>query len=234
MAKKKQKPIKPFRPFYDEEGYKKRNPYIDRVILEYPERIIHPTEATKRKGYWRNWSGNRPIFLEIGPGKGRHLVEHALRFPESVMLGVEVKFRRFYKVAKRIAKAQADNAFMIRFDANFLDSLFDEGEIAEVYVLFPDPWWKKERQQFNRLIDEQFIENVHRILQSGGGLIIKTDHAERFKEYVEFVRNSPFILERKTDDLAKSPYDGQNIQTIFETKFRERGLPVHYLLARKA
>ncbi len=233
MPREKIKPPTPKLPFYDEEGYLKRNPYIDRVLHDYPERLVHPSDAVRRKGSWRRWTAGRPLHVEIGPGKGRHIAEYSLAHPEAIVLGIELKFRRFYRIAERLTRTGAKNAFVLRFDANYLDWVFGGEDVSKVMVFFPDPWWNKKKQRYKRLITEEFVRGVHDFLTPGGLLEIKTDHPLRFEEYLELVRESPLSLRRQSRDLVHSPYVEENIETIFETKFREQGLPTHYLQAVK-
>ena len=54
------------------------------------------------------------------------------------------------------------------------------GSVAAVHVYFPDPWWKK-RHKKRRVLNEQFLRDVERTLQSGGRLHFWTD--ERLEEF---------------------------------------------------
>jgi len=233
MPKQRSKPSAPRRPFYDEPGYLRPNPYIDRLLKEYPERVVNPMQAVARKGAWREWARGRAIHLEIGPGKGKFLAEHALANPQAVALGLELKFRRCYKIAKRLTDAGAQNGWLIRFDAEFLDWIFGPNELEKIFLLFPDPWWKRERQRFRHIVTPRFLAMIHDILIPGGQLIVKTDHQERFTQMLEEIAQSPLTLLHETRDLAHSPYAEGNIETIFEEKFRLRGIPACYLAARK-
>ncbi len=227
------KPSQPRRPFYDEEGYDKTNPYLDRVLERYPERLIHPTQALARKGHWREWSEGRPIHVEIGPGKGRFITEYALAHPEAAVIGIEIRFQRFYRVSKRLHEAGAFNGYMMRFDANYLDFIFAPGELDHVFLQFPDPWAGKNRHRYLKMLDDTFAAKLHHLLAPGGVFEVKTDHQERFGEYVKTMQNSAFDLVCHTRDLVHSDIAHDNIETIFEEKFRERGLPACYLKAVK-
>lgn len=233
MSKERRKPTEPKRPFYDEDIYRIKNPFLGMVMAEYPERLVHPSEALERRGQWKDWTQGRPLHVEIGPGKGKFATEYALAHPEAVFLAIENKFKRMYKVAKRFASNGADNAYMLRFDGNFLRHLFAPGEVAHLFLQFPDPWWKKERHKFMRMVTPEFLEMTFEVLKPGGIFDIKTDHRLYFEEILSHVAESPFRLTRETRDLAHSSYAEGNIETIFEEKFRERGLPAYYLRIEK-
>ena len=233
MVKTCRKPSQPRRPFYDEEGYVRRNPYLLRVLDEYPERLIPPSEAIGRRGRWKEWAEGRPLHVEIGPGKGKFITAYSLAHPDVRVLGIELKFRRLFKTAKRLTEAAAFNCRLIRFDANFLSHLFAPNEVERIFVFFPDPWWKKERQRFRSLITASYLAQVFDILTPGGALEIKTDHPERYEEYCRAVAESAFSLSRSTPDLARSEWATDNIETIFEEKFHQRGITTGYIRAVK-
>jgi len=233
MPRERIKPSGPDRPFYDEEGYLLRNPYLPKLLEDFPRRVIHPTQALARKGQWKTWLGGKPLHLEVGPGKGRWFTDYALAHPEAAMLGIEVKFRRVYKIAKRLDYYQVPDAWLLRFDGNYLDWVFGENEVDAMFVHFPDPWWKKERQRYRGMVTPEFIAKAEHFLAPGGHLTLKTDHPERFEMMQEAVRTSSLKILAETTDLAHSPYVKDNIETIFEEKFRLRGIPTCYLLAEK-
>ena len=233
MARINRKPDKPFYPFYDRQPKRRPNPYLDRVMAEYPGRLIHPSEAVERRGSWREWASGRPLHIEIGPGKGRHITEYSIAHQDAIALGIEIKFRWLYKVAKRLELNGVKNGYVLRFDANFLSWLFAPEELSGAMIFFPDPWWLKARHRFRRLITPDFLDDIYRILEPGGILEIKTDNKGRFSEHLSDISASSFMLTDHTEDLASSRYNEGNIETIFETKFREKGIPICYLRALK-
>lgn len=232
--KQKIRPREMARPFYDEPGYLVRNPYAVKIQEDYPARFVQPSAAVTRRGAWNGAGETRPLDVEIGPGKGRFITEYALQNPERRILGIELRFRRLHKVAKRLTEAGADNAWLLRFDGACLRQVFAPGEISRFFIFFPDPWMKKGYQSFRRLIDAEFLEMVHELLAPGGELIYKTDQRFYWENTLELIAASPLTLAASTDNLAESPYAEGNIEDYFEEKFRKRGLPAHYVRAQKA
>lgn len=61
-------------------------PEAKEIVENSPYVIKNPAE---RKGRWRTFS-DKPLYVEIGTGKGRFLMELASRHPENEYLGVEM------------------------------------------------------------------------------------------------------------------------------------------------
>jgi tRNA (guanine-N7-)-methyltransferase len=229
----RQKPAEPKRPFYDDPGYRIGNPYLTRALEETEDRLVHPSVAVDRRGAWKEWTQSRPLHVEIGPGKGRFFRDYCLANPECVALAIEIKFQRMYKVSKKIKEAGIENGYMLRFDANYLTSLFASDEVDAIMLQFPDPWYKKARHFHNRMVTESFLAQLFDVLSPGGYFEIKTDHPLYFEEVSQLFYTSPFEIVRHTNDLHNSQWNEGNIETIFEEKFRLRGIKAHYLRAQK-
>ena len=68
-------------------GMRLRNiPEAKEIVAKSPYVIKNPAE---RKGMWKNFSRG-PLYVEIGTGKGRFLMELAARHPENEYVGVEM------------------------------------------------------------------------------------------------------------------------------------------------
>ena len=90
--------------------------------------------------------------------------------------------------------------------------------VAAVHVYFPDPWWKK-RHKKRRVMNEQLLADVQRVLVPGGRLHFWTDVAEYFETSLELIAAETSLIgpipvpERPaTDDL--------DYQTHFERRTR--------------
>lgn len=119
-----------------------------------------------------------PLEVEVGSGKGLFLRTAAAANLQHCFLGCESvrKYARF--AAAALAKRSLGNAKVIVGDAMrlFAERLADDS-VAAVHVYFPDPWWKK-RHRKRRVMQESFVRDVERVLQSGGVLQFWTDVAE--------------------------------------------------------
>ena len=145
-----------------------------------------------------------PLELEIGSGKGMFLGNAAAAHPERNYLGTEIarQYARF--AAARWARAGLANAIMIEGDAlRFCRELVGNETVAALHVYFPDPWWKA-RHRKRRVMREEFIRDIERMLVPGGKLHFWTDVEEYFESTLELI-------------AAISPLSGPHAVPIDET-----------------
>jgi tRNA (guanine-N7-)-methyltransferase len=121
----------------------------------------------------------------------------------------------------------------MRYDASSLTDVFAELELNNVYIHHPDPWPKK-RHWKHRLIQTEFLEQLHGLMRSGSFMDFKTDSRDYFEWAVPLFKASRFQLTRETWDLHKSEWAGENFVTHFETIFLSKGQPIHYARLEKA
>jgi tRNA (guanine-N7-)-methyltransferase len=170
--------------------------------------------------------------LEIGPGRGEFLLSEAEARPDRRFVAIEIKKRRFYKIAKRIEKRGLTNILLIQGDARIVvPACFAEGTFERVYVLFPDPWPKR-RHTSMRLLSCEFLRVLTRVLKPGGDLILGTDA----QEYLKWVtRNIAQVPELESMPLAHSG-GSPSISwapTFYEEKWRSEGRTINFLSYRK-
>ena len=105
------------------------------------------TNQEEYKGKWKTlFKNDNPIYIEIGMGKGKFLLENALKYKNINYIGIE----RFDSVmAKAIKKIPEDieNIKLIRMNALDIDKVFSK-EIDLIYLNFSDPWPKKRWHSF--------------------------------------------------------------------------------------
>ena len=233
MAKLRSLPEHPPRPFYDEADFHYPNPYIDRTVREYGSLLVHPLQAIEQRGRWAEFTGGAPLEAEIGCGRGRFLTQYAMRHPDIRLIGLEIKFKRIYKIATTLHKQGSVNAALLRFDAQYLDHIFAPGELSAVHLYFPDPWYKKERHQHHRLVAPRCLSQVFQCLKPGCCLHYKTDHQAVFEEALTLLPSLGFEIDRQITDLQQSPWAAGNIETEFESTFKKLGISCQYLRAKR-
>lgn len=190
-------------------------------------------EPEKYKGRWKELFGNEhPLYIEVGMGKGRFIMDQAAQNPEINYLGIEmydsVLLRAVQKKESR--EEELPNLYFIRMDARNLPEVFDQNEVDRIYLNFSDPW-PKERHAKRRLTSRQFLERYDRILREDGRIEFKTDNRELFEFSLEEVKESKWILERYTFDLHHNEEMMKgNIMTEYEEKFSEKGNPIHKMI----
>ena len=81
----------------------------------------------------------------------------------------------------------------LRADARIaLPILAPSESIEQLFVFYPDPWWKK-RHKNRRLFDDAFFEVAAELLAPGGELIIKTDVRLTYERATEVASRVPTL-----------------------------------------
>jgi tRNA (guanine-N7-)-methyltransferase len=200
---------------------------------------IPASEAWKFRSTWSEHFGRQaPLHLEIGSGNGFFLTGMAQQKPDWNWVGVEIRYKRVVICAKKLIKAGVQNARIIRYHGAFLDDLVEEGGVDGVYLNHPDPW-PRERHEKNRIVSRWFMEDLSRFIKPGGWFRIKSDHLPNIERAIscidrgpegELLPGLPFVVNGRADDVTTGPAPWpDDVETNYQRKFRERGLPVYAL-----
>lgn len=119
------------------------------------------------------------IFVEIGFGSGRHILNLAKTNPNSVIIGVEIHRPSIEQVLNQIHILGIKNLFIFNCDCRILFDIFPSNSINGIYLHFPIPWDKNPNR---RVISKYFILICNRILKKRGFLELKTD-SQKYYEY---------------------------------------------------
>lgn len=174
------------------------------------------------RGFFDN---DRPIELEIGTGKGTFLLARARQRPDLNFLGIEWARAYCLYSADRFRRAGLSNVRMIRADAGaFVKDCLPAGSMWRVHVYFPDPWPKRKHHR-RRLIQPAFVDQVRRILQPGGQLLVVTDHAGYFHHIRRVLGDAPGFARVPMPKMAGE--EDELVGTNFERKYIAQGRPFH-------
>jgi tRNA (guanine-N7-)-methyltransferase len=175
-----------------------------------------------------------PFELEIGPGKGSFILRHADANPGVNVLGIEWEWEFCAYAADRVRRRGLRNVRMLCADASDFLRWRCPASIARViHLYFSDPWPKKKHHK-NRVIQDRFLLEAHRVLVPGGELRVATDHDELWAWDLEHFRRvcAPPAGEGSLFDFG--PFDppdwaddGELIGTNYERKFRREGSAPH-------
>ena len=107
--------------------------------------------------------------MEIGFNRGRFLRGLAEKFPERNLVGIEIQRRFVWRLANQLGRdGGPKNIRVLWADAKAVSrSLFPESMFSDIYITFPDPWWKR-RHVKRRLVDTDFATELNRVLRPGG------------------------------------------------------------------
>ncbi|MEG1506134.1 MAG: tRNA (guanosine(46)-N7)-methyltransferase TrmB [Bacilli bacterium] len=175
------------------------------------------------------FSNNNPINIEIGMGKGKFILEMALKHPNINFIGVE-KFSNVAAVAiKKIGENAPDNLRIIVSDALFLNELL-EHKVSVIYLNFSDPW-PKARHYKRRLTSSDYLSVYSKLFKDKNIIIQKTDNDDLFSFSKESLTEYGYKITEISYDLHKENID--NVLTEYEEKFSKSGIKIKYLKAEK-
>lgn len=202
--------------------------------------IIEPGKLQHERlgGRWRTdfFPESFPLTLEMGCGKGEYTVGLAQRHPHRNFLGLDIKGERIWRGSSRAAELGLANVGFVRMRAEALAAQFGPGELAEIWITFPDPR-PRGRDTKRRLTSPRFLALYAQLLTPGGRLHLKTDNENLFAYTLEtLAARSGAAVERFTRDLyaetAPEFAEAQAIQTNFEGRYRAVGVPIKYVRFR--
>ena len=176
------------------------------------------------------WFGaSRPLYLEIGCGKGRFAVEYAKTHPEINLLAVEKDSNVIVAACEAATKENANNLRFIKGSAEYLERHLKEKSIERIFLNFSCPFPKK-KYASHRLTHANFLEIYSHLLSDGAEIHQKTDNRAFFEFSLEQFSQNGFTLKNISLDLHNSGFEG-NIVTEYEARFLAEGLPIYRLEA---
>lgn len=121
------------------------------------------------------------------------------------------------------------NVGFLRTRIEFINGLFAEGEVDEIWITFPDPQLKSRRAK-KRLTSPLFLGYYAHILSPGGWINLKTDSKHLFGYTNEVVRRYGLPCEVSNADIYGTGYADEvlSVKTAYEKRFLEMGLPITY------
>lgn len=129
-----------------------------------------------------------PITLEIGCGHGHYLTGYAEAHPDRFCIGIDLIADRLERAERKSTRAGLKNIAWVRAEADlFLETLPADTRLAEVFLLFSDPWPKR-RHWKNRVLQPDFLTSLAARTDAGAFLYFRTDHEPYFTQAADFVR----------------------------------------------
>lgn len=198
------------------------------------ENVIEPGDERYGQliGKWReqHFENDNPLVLEIGCGRGEYTVGMARLFPEKNFIGLDIKGARLWKGSTLAEEEELENVTFLRtFIENLADN-FEENEVDEVWITFPDPR-PRDRDEKKRLTSPRFLDLYERIVKPGGIIHLKTDNLGLYEYTLEVLQ------ERKVKDLIHTAvlYNSDlqehtmGIYTTYEKRYLAEGITIKYL-----
>jgi tRNA (guanine-N7-)-methyltransferase len=131
---------------------------------------------------------SRRLVWEVGSGHGHFLSAYAAAHPRELCVGVDISADRVARATRKRDRAHLKNLHFILADADdFLMAMPERALIADIFLLFPDPWPKR-RHHKNRVLKPEFLAAVAARAEKGASLFFRTDHDDYFQDAVAIVR----------------------------------------------
>ena len=166
-------------------------------------------------------------------GRGEYTVGLAQVYPDKNFIGIDIKGDRIWKGSGEALEKGLDNVAFLRTKIHDLEDFFDENEIAEIWIVHPDPRPKKGDDK-RRLTHPRFLDIYKKIVKPDGLIRLKTDNTGLFEYSLEILENQPIKNFEHTFDLYNSAFldEHHGITTRYEAKFTEEGHSIKYLKFR--
>lgn len=140
-------------------------------------------------------SGGVPEYIDIGCGYGRFLMKTAELRPEINVLGLEIR-DKVVEFVEQHTKEMA-NCSVIKTNALlFLPNYFQKGSLSKIFILFPDPHFKKPKQKA-RIVCRQMMGVFRYLLSADGQVYISTDVKDLFDDMCRVLDESGFFSEQQ-------------------------------------
>lgn len=157
------------------------------------------------------------VWLEIGFGGGEHLAAQAAAHPQALMIGCEPFLNGVASLLRHIDEGDLRNVRIHTDDARAVVEALPDASLDRIMILFPDPWHKV-RHNKRRLVQDEFVAALVRVLKPGGRIRFVTD----WKDYAEwalerFNRNPALVWPADdAEDWKTAPAD--HVITRYEEK----------------
>jgi len=197
------------------------------IIIKGKYYVDNPSQY---RGKWKNFFGNNnPIYIEIGMGKGKFIIENAKKYKNINFIGIEKFDSVIVRAIQKSDELELDNLKIVRMDANKLNEVFNR-EIDTIYLNFSDPW-PKERHAKRRLTSPLFLAIYDLVFEGRKRIVMKTDNINLFDYSLESISEYGYKIIYKTNDLDCLSED--NVMTEYEEKFYNLGIKINKLEAIK-
>ena len=191
-------------------------------VLEYP---------TDMKGKWHSFfKNNNPVILELACGRGEYTVGLSQLHPQQNFIGVDVKGNRMFIGAKKCLAENLTNAGFLRTQIEKLPVYFDNGEVDEIWITFPDPQLRISKAK-KRLTHPRFLRLYQQILKTGGFIHLKTDSPDLYRFTKTVAELYDLIIVEESDNVYHEASVKQElkIKTHYESLDIAQSKKIHYL-----
>lgn len=199
-------------------------------VHQYPQSVLESEGECPLRGRWgeKVFGNANPIILELGCGKGEYAVGMGKLYPDRNFIGIDIKGARMWTGAKEVDELGLTNVAFLRTSIHLLPRFFAPGEVAEIWITFPDPQMKKVNK---RLTGTHFLDIYRQVLAPDGKIHLKTDSPFLYAYTTAMLEHNSITPLHATADLYNSPENEivPPIRTYYEQQWLGRGIPSKYI-----
>jgi tRNA (guanine-N7-)-methyltransferase len=209
----------------------RENETFENVFQPTREELVNKSYALK--GNWNTsfFKNNNPLILELGCGKGEYSVALAQKYQNKNFIGIDIKGARFWRGAKTAVEDKIPNIAFLRTQIELIEYAFDENEVDEIWITFPDPQIKYKRTK-HRMTNSEFLQKYRKVLKKDGIVNLKTDSEFMHGYTLGLLHGEGHEVLYSNHDVYKqegSPDEVTSIQTFYEAQYLEQNKPITYI-----
>ncbi|CAH0122026.1 MULTISPECIES: tRNA (guanosine(46)-N7)-methyltransferase TrmB [unclassified Paenibacillus] len=186
------------------------------------------------KGRWNEFFGNdRPIYVELGMGKGQFISLMSAKYPETNFIGIDMYDELVRRASEKARAAAAEtgeerpsNLALARANIETIEEIFAPGEIERIYLNFSDPW-PKARHARRRLTHARFVEKYIEAMNEWGEIHFKTDSQTLFEFSLNSFADMGLQMTNISLHLHRDGINEEHVMTEYETKFVGKGMNIY-------
>ena len=173
---------------------------------------------------------DKPLYIEVGMGKGNFIYNNALKYPDINFIGIEKYDSVLIRALEKQEQHPLPNLHFFKMDANNIDKYFNH-EVDLIYLNFSDPW-PKDRHAKRRLTHPNFLKKYDHIFKDKKEIKMKTDNRHLFEYSIKSLTDYGYKIETISLDLYHDDIK-ENIPTEYEIKFQSKGYPIYQIYVKK-
>lgn len=206
---------------------------------ELSSALFYEELPERHRGHWAEAFKNpeKPFWVELGCGKGVSTAKLAASSPQINILAIDIK-SDVLAVAKRNVDAEyceagrfADNIFLAAYDIESLEKILSPSDkISRLLINFCNPQ-PKARSNKHRLTHTRQLNKYKEFLTPDSVIAFKTDDDGLYCDTRdEYLQAAGFEIKEAIWDLPQNHPESLFLSE-HEKKFRDLGLPIHYIRA---
>lgn len=209
----------------------KENETFENVFQPTREEVVGSEFPLLGKWNTTFFKNDNPIIIELGCGKGEYSIGLAQRYPNKNFVGIDIKGARFWRGAKTAVEGGMRNVAFVRTQIELINFIFDENEVDEIWITFPDPQIKYKRTK-HRMTNSKFMQLYKKILKPNGIVNLKTDSEFMHGYTLGLLHGEGHEVVYANHNVYKNegaPSEVTQIQTFYENQYLETDKAITYI-----